>query len=72
MAKRPNFNIRHEKISIYVYLSIFLKKKKKRFIYEFVEYFIDEYDVWALIIGLLLEKKKKRKKNRISAILLIS
>ena len=42
LAQRPNFNIRHARISIYVYLSIFLKKKK--FIYQFVEYFIDEYE----------------------------
>lgn len=43
LAQRPNFNIRRARISIYVYLSIFLKKKKK-FIYQFVEYFIDEYE----------------------------
>ena len=27
LAQRPNFNIRHARISIIVYLSIFLKKK---------------------------------------------
>ena len=71
LAQRPNFNIRHARISIYVYLSIFLKKKKKKFIYQFVEYFIDEYECVG-IDNRIFTWKKKEKKNRISAILLIS
>ena len=41
------------------------------FIYQFVEYFIDEYECVG-IDNRIFTLKKKEKENRISAILLIS